>query len=332
MQLLEERFTRWAERCPDIRAALVVGSRARRDHPADILSDLDIAVLSTHPERYLGRADWLGNIGIPLLTFIEETGTGGGLERRALFQGDGGLDVDFSVYSTRRFRLLLAALQLRRLLPGRRLLGPLRRAVVDDVDGMLAVLNRGYRVLLDKDGLLARILMAAQGLSPPPPALPSREDFVNLCNDFWYHALWAAKKLARGEVWTAKACCDSYMKRQVLTMITWQARTRPGRAPDTWHGGRFLEEWADPRVIAGLSTAYAHYDREDLARALISTMDLFRWVGEETAQGLGYDYPRAADEDSTALVIEVLEALQSGGLERLRRNSSACTDSPPYLD
>lgn len=45
-------FRRWANKQRDIRAALVVGSRARAIQPADNLSDVDIMLITTRPKRY----------------------------------------------------------------------------------------------------------------------------------------------------------------------------------------------------------------------------------------------------------------------------------------
>ena len=56
---------------------------------------------------------------------------------------------------------------------------------------------------------------------------------------------------------------------------------------DTWHGGRFLERWADPGALAALETAYARYDVRDVARALWATIDLWQGLEEETARRLG---------------------------------------------
>ena len=58
---------------------------------------------------------------------------------------------------------------------------------------------------------------------------------------------------------------------------------------DTWHGGRFLERWADPGALAALELAYAHYDVRDVARALWATIDLWQALEEETARRLGLD-------------------------------------------
>ena len=298
---LIERFANWAQTQRDIRAAIVVGSRARVDHPADEWSDLDLFVIATDPERYLLRTDWLENVGNPWLTFLERTGTGDETERRVLFEG--GLDVDFALISKRKAQLLVHLLRIRKRFPRLlRLLPKEVRQIMRKVAGFSDMARRGIRVLLDKDRIAAHLttLVSAETPSPRPP---TQNEFLQVINDFWYHAVWTAKKLRRGELWTAKGCSDSYIKwLLLLRMIEWHARATNGWDYDTWHGGRFLEQWADPRVVEGLRDAFAHYDEEDIQRALLATIDLFRWLAIETAERLSYPYLTLADERATELV------------------------------
>jgi len=306
MEELERQFAAWAKEQADIRAAVVIGSRARRDRPADRWSDLDVVMLAADPRRYLDDTDWLHRFGVPCVTFVEPTATGNGEERRVLFEG--GLDVDFSVLSSRGFRVLLRGLAIRQRFPAvfRRLPAGLRREAEDAARDLPAIVGRGYRVLFDKDGLFTRLLAALarqeKGIARPP----SPAAFQELVHDFWYHALWAARKLRRGELWVAKSACDGSMKRQVLQMLRWHAGATRGWDQDTWHEGRFLEQWADPRAMAELRGAFAHYDAQDVRRALPATMALFRWLARETADRLGYPYPAAADDYVTELVAEIL--------------------------
>ncbi len=51
------RFVKWAETRVDIRAAIVIGSRARVVEPADDWADLDVIVVTLDPEYYAGSAD-----------------------------------------------------------------------------------------------------------------------------------------------------------------------------------------------------------------------------------------------------------------------------------
>ena len=278
-----DRFLAWARPQPDVRAVMVVGSRARTDHPADAFSDLDLVVVTTDPDRYLSGTDWLEPLGTPWLTFLERQAVGEGLERRVLFEG--ALDVDFVPLPNEAVREM---------------------ALEGWPPEIAAVLRRGFRLVLDKDDLLSRTIGGVHGTPPSAAAPPTQAEFLALCHDFLYHAVWAAKKLRRGELWIAKSCADGYMKQLLLGMIEWHARSERGWDHDTWHGGRFLEEWADPGALDGLREAFARYDEADVRRALLATMDLFRRIGRETGARLGRAYPEEADQRVTAWVVGLL--------------------------
>jgi aminoglycoside 6-adenylyltransferase len=73
---------------------------------------------------------------------------------------------------------------------------------------------------------------------------------------------------------------------RLVTLLQWHAGAVDPNV-DTWHGGRFLERWADPGALAALESAYARYDLRDVARALWATIDLWQGLEEETARRLG---------------------------------------------
>lgn len=209
------------------------------------------------------------------------------MERRVLFEG--GLDVDFSI------------------IPHARVEQMIQHSFPPEVAD---VFRRGMRVLLDRDGLAARLNPV--DAKPAAPRPPTQDEFLEAVNDFWYHAVWAGKKLRRGELWTAKACCDGYMKHLLLKAVECHARAQKGWHHDTWHNGRFIEHWADPRVLEGLRGAFAHYAEDDIRRALLATMDLFRWLANEIAERLAYPYPTPADEYATGLVNTLLSGQTQG--------------------
>lgn len=102
-----------------------------------------------------------------------------------------------------------------------------------------------------------------------------------------------------------------HLKGLLQTMLEWHTYATRSESHDTWMRGRFLEEWADPRAVAQLATAFAHYEAQDIARALHATMELYRWLEDETAVAWGYTPPRAGEEQAAALTNQLLEALQS---------------------
>nr|MBA3374660.1 aminoglycoside 6-adenylyltransferase [Actinomycetota bacterium] len=249
----------WAREREDVRALLVVGSQARANVPADRWSDLDVVLIVDDPEPYAEHPSWIREFGQPVLTFLEDTPVGQ-RERRVLYES--GEDVDFPLFSVTALELL------------------------EQSENAAHLLARGYRVLIDRIALAERLARVAAASEQPPP--PTQRDFTQLASDFWYHALWAAKKLRRGEVFTAKGCLDGYMKARLVTLLEWHARAIDPSV-DTWHDGRFLERWADPGALAALEKAFAHYDVRDVARALWQTIDLWQGLEEETASRLGFE-------------------------------------------
>jgi aminoglycoside 6-adenylyltransferase len=251
-----------------------VGSGAREDHPADEWSDIDLVLVSSQAPSLLSSTGWLGVIGTPLFIITEKSPSGEVIERRALFEG--GYDVDLIIVSPENARAGF---------PG-------------NFVNQIAV--RGVRVLFDKDAVLASLPMQVRTGHTRQP--PSAADFSEAVNDFWFHAVWTAKKLRRGELWVAKSCCDTYMKRILLRMVEWHAIVTREGAIDTWFEGRFLEQWASPMVLKELKKAFAHYDDSDVWSALTASMGLFHRIAAETAAHLRHDYPAETAKKVSDLV------------------------------
>lgn len=242
----------WARNRSDVRAVFLVGSQARSEAPADELSDVDLVLVIDDLAAYTESASWLETFGTPLLTFLEPTPVGGLLERRVLFES--GLEVDFSLVPSAALNTLLA-----------------------DSDA-LRVLARGHRILYDEVGLDEHFATDVK------PTGATASQLSQLSHDFWYHALWAAKKLRRGEIYVAKQACDGYLKSLVVELLALKARAS---GMDTWHQGRFLERWAAPSDVTELGGTFARYDEADVARAIKATADMFARLEREVCDRRG---------------------------------------------
>jgi len=240
-----DEVSRWAAGRPDVRAAVLLGSQARVDAPADPASDVDVTLFVDDPASYLDDTTWIDHFGEPLLSFREPTAVGGFEEQRVLFHD--GLEVDFAIVPA-----AVAA------------------EIPPEADGVFA---RGFRVLY-ADGIS---FPEREPSSIETPA-PTQERFDQLVNDFWYHVLWAAKKLWRGEVLVAKQACDGWLTGRLVELARW----RSDKA-DTWHGSRFFERWAGDDLVDALGPTFARYEAEDVARALRAKAELFGRVEDEVA-------------------------------------------------
>lgn len=125
-------------------------------------------------------------------------------------------------------------------------------------------------------------------LGPRPVLTPDDEALQDLAADFWATALWAGRRLRKGDVFLAVDAVNGAMKRSVVTLLGWHALAVDPAAP-VLEAGRGLERWADAGALSSLELAYADYDLRDAARALWQTVDLFQGLEEETARRLGLE-------------------------------------------
>jgi aminoglycoside 6-adenylyltransferase len=194
----------------------------------------------------------------------------GSWERRVLYEGF--LDVDFAMIDLESFGGSLAVGEVRK------------------------IFQRGCRVLLDKDDWTERIAVAAKASRKDAAEAASPEAIANEIHDYWYHCVWTAKKLHRGEIWTAMHCLNCYMATKVLGMIERYTRLASETPVDTWHSGRLLETWTEPAVLRRLQGSFAGYDTQALSRALCHQMALYHAMATEVAAHVGIVYPMDAVE------------------------------------
>lgn len=258
-----ERLCYLAESDEKIKALVMIGSSARTYSQADEYSDLDVIIVTDEPEAWL-CGDYPARLRNMKISFIEST-FGGIKERRVLYEGY--YDVDMIAVTPEQFR----------------------NAVVNGQCN--EVMNRGYVVLYDAMGITG-VLKESVKLAVEYD-IPSMEEFINMVNDFLFHLVWASKKILRGELWTAKMCIDAYLKKHLLRVI--EMYMISVYKADVWHNGRFLEKWADEKIVQDLRFCFAHYDQDDMISVLISTYELFSKLAKTAASYCDYTYPEEAD-------------------------------------
>jgi aminoglycoside 6-adenylyltransferase len=276
------RIVSWAQADRAALALLLLGSRARSDRPADEWSDTDLILILDDTDGFLADPAWPAPFGTVAITVLEETRFS--LRERRVLYADG---ADLDVVPMTRERMAQH---------------------LGDPHALMA-LGRGHRVLVDKIAIFVGLedrIASAKARGASHPEAPEPAEFTNVVNDFWYHAVWTARKLRRGELWVARSCLDGHMKRLLLKVIEWRADLAGART-DHWFDGRFLERWADPSTLTALRDSFAHYDPDDVARALQATMDLFRRLATDLAVRRELPYPTNADTAATHLVTELLQ-------------------------
>jgi len=276
---LEQRFAKWALAQPAIWAVIVVGSRARSEHPADEWSDLDLVVFAADTAPYLNDAAWLGMFGHVRVAISHSFGQH---DREWLALYDDGCKIDVAFLSIEPAAT------------------PTLQVMLDGFPYM-DVLHRGVRVLIDKTGAPAELRLPTLDA----PRSPTPVEFTALINQMWIDAIKTAKFICRNDLWRAKQLCDGEMKQRLLTMLEWQAAVQPDKG-DIWYEGRFLNVWADREALDDLPNTFAAYNAKDMQRALLATLDLFRRLAQHVSTRLGYTYSVETDRFVTAHLQSIL--------------------------
>lgn len=254
----------WARAKSNVLALIETGSTSRGDGRRDEFSDLDIEVIARDPQRLLADDSWfraLGDVWV-VLRFDELR------HPTRLVIYDGGAKVDYTVAGADRLTEMRERLD--------------------------ALYERGYRVLLDKEGL-AKVLPPPTGAFPKHPA-PTQQQFDAVVQEFWFEATHMPRYLARDALWVVKFR-DWTMKQDLLTMLEWRATARSGHPVDIWYIGTRMKSWVDAPTWQQVHEVFGRFDRADSWRALLATADLFARASSETAERCGLTYPARLESD-----------------------------------
>lgn len=272
---LQTELVLWAERSAEIRAILVVGSQARQVKPADEYSDLDVSLYVVGGVEQTGEVylNWLrafATVWMILEEHHDET-------KSWLILYQGGIKVDFSVTPISTLQPLIDEQQL-----------------WDDQ-------QRGYKILLDKDGIAAQ-LPTPTPFDPPPYVPPTQAQFIQRVEGYFYGAVYLAKQIKRGNLWKAK-WADQIQQRMLLEMLEWHSHATHEQPVDTYYRGDFMRDWVSEITWRELHQMFAHFDALDSRKSLIASLRLFTRLTEETAAKLDYDHPRTMVEEVTDYIL-----------------------------
>ncbi len=121
-----------------------------------------------------------------------------------------------------------------------------------------------------------------------------------------FTAVYAAKQLRRGELWLFQNASNG-MTVDLLQMLVWHACALSAGDCDTWHGGKFVAEWAGDGVYDDLRGVFARLEVEDGRRAMHARMALFNRLAREIATYLGFPYPTELEQQIAVTVDRIVD-------------------------
>lgn len=299
--MILDAFLDWAEAEPNVRLAVLSGSRAdlglggergTGDDPAhgpDLLSDYDIALFVRDPRPLLISDTWFESFA-PVLV-VEKPHVGDdffvreGPTRLVVY-----LDqprVDFSVLPLDRIESDLC------------------------VDPMPDDYNIGYRVLVDKDDWTTR-------LTPPTglgfvPRQPTAEDYALVVNDFWWETTAAAKYLWRGLLLAARFYMDHELRYSLIRkMLEWYLQIQGGWTLNTGQFAKQAQHLLPPDEWRELAATFTGPDPDENWEALFRLANFFRRIARRVGAEFGYPYPEQLDRDVSAYLNRIREGRVGG--------------------
>ena len=280
------RILAWAEEQPLVRAVILESSRAVAGAPLDRFSDYDILLVVAETRPFSKDTGWQRFFGEPLVRFGDSKETLGHTTYFRLVFYQDHTKIDFAVWPVELLREVVE-----------------RQESTD-------LLDWGYRVLLDKDGLATRL--PAPMRTAHIPKKPTEREYLALIEEFWWEATYAAKNLWRDELVMARYNLDIVMRSELLLpMLEWRIELdrdwswKPGMA------GRGLKRALPPDLWTAFERTYAGPGIPENWDALFATTALFRRVAREVGDALGYTYPQAMD-DGVSAYLEAVQQLSVG--------------------
>ena len=270
-----QRLVHWGSEEPAVRAMILTSSRTSPTAPVDLLSDYDVILAVDDVRPYYESRAWLSDFGPLLVLYRDPLKRFHGLERFAyITQYEDGLKIDFTLWTA----------------------GILSRVAAEPT--LPEELDVGYVLLLDKDNL-------AEGLQPPSyqahiPEPPAEAAYLEKIELFFHEATYVAKYLWRDDLVAAKHIFDGIKVNNLGQMLDWLIEIDHDWSLKPGAYGRYLKLYLRPGIWAQLAETYVGPDLEQNWQALFMTIDLFRRVGQEVGQRLGYAYPAHLDRRATA--------------------------------
>jgi aminoglycoside 6-adenylyltransferase len=264
-----DRVVAWATTNDDIRALILEGSRANPYATPDAYSDYDIALIVRDPAAFADSHDWESWYGEPLVHWHESGQPEDRLRTMRLVIYEDGTRIDYCIWPREAIDRMTAA------------------------GALPPILDSGYRVLVDKDGI-------TEGLPPAthdPHLLrpPDEREFANYVDDFWIDAAYVAKSLARGELLPAQMALSSIAIGHMRRLLEWRAAIDAGWTLRPRAYGRGLRALVPPQRWARLEALFPGADPDACWDALGLALDLHREIAAEVGDALGYAYPYERD-------------------------------------
>lgn len=248
---------------PNIRVAVLIGSRANPNVKKDIFQDYDIGCYVANVDAYKTDRTFLEHFGEIMIMQIPEDMA----DPPPANDGHYGYLMQFT--DGNRIDLGFAPIES-----------------LSEKQGSLT------KVLVDKDGIVG-------DLRPPSdkdflPEEPTEKSFYDCCNEFWWVCPYVAKALWREELIHSKSLIEEIIRPQLMKMVTWYFGIKTGFKKAPGNNAKYIKPALEPELWLKLDGTYVDSRFENTWESLFAMGDLFRTISQYVVNTYGFGY---SDED-----------------------------------
>ena len=272
-EVILEWILRFAESNDEIRAVVLIGSRANPSMPVDILSDYDIMFLVRNPAAFIRDACLQKLFGRKII-----------LQHNIISQEKVSWDA-FLMILADGIRIDLSIMPV-------------------DYIGQISI-DSPRLILRDKDGVF-HDQVQIEG-SPYIIKKPSQEDYRDTINEFWFCSTNVARGIWRRELSYTLQMYYTIVHPCLVRVLEWQAGSENNWKISTGKFGRFLYKYMADGGPGKFEMTFPGADFDSVWKALFASCDLVSDYGVRLARQLDYSYPFEED----ANVRKYLKAVKS---------------------
>jgi aminoglycoside 6-adenylyltransferase len=254
------------------------GSRANPNAPRDPFQDFDIVYVVTEIASFRNDATWIDRFGERMILQLPDEMD----SRRAIEMGVPGPDLG------KHYAYLMQFADGNRI--DLTLFAADRLAEMDEDSQSL--------LLLDKNGIIPPFPPASDRDYLPKP--PTARQFTDCCNEFWWVSAYVAKGLWRQEITYALDVRESYVRPQLMKMLTWHVGIQTDFAVSPRKSGKYLKRLLPPKDWQALLSTWSDADYDHAWDAQEAMSDLFRRTALAVAAHFGFAYPHEDDQRVSA--------------------------------
>lgn len=261
-----------------IRGVYMNGSRTNPNAPKDIFQDYDIVYVVTDTQPFIEETTWIDRFGERLYMQYPEENTDYPADRKNcygwLMQFKDGNRMDLHVVS-----IEYAKADIRR--------------------------DRLCRVLLDKDGIFADVPQATD--EDYWVKRPTRQQYLCVCNEFWWCLNNVAKGLWREEIPYVQDMMNFHVRKQLEQMLCWKVGIGTGFSVSVGKSAKYMYRWLTKAEWERYLSTYCGADMAECWNAVFRMCDLFDETAEYVGSRMKYPYNTEEGQNSRYFLERVRE-------------------------